>query len=80
MNTLLIWIFGIIIGLISIFIFGVFDILLHSLLRFLHRRHQRLLLQQRPSRIFLVRHGESQANIDMSKLISFQKEFLLFFD
>jgi hypothetical protein len=78
MSTLLIWIFGIIIGLISILIFGVFDILLHSLLRFLYDRHKRLRRQQRPSRIFLVRHGESQANVDTSKLISFQKEFLLF--
>ena len=29
--------------------------------------HQKLRRDQRPSRIFLIRHGESEANVDTSK-------------
>ncbi len=69
MNTELFWLILVITGLISLFIFGFFDICLNALLRFLHHRHQRLRWAQRPSRIFLIRHGESQANLDTSKHI-----------
>ncbi|CAF0836839.1 unnamed protein product [Adineta steineri] len=64
MNTIFIWIFCIGLGLIGLFVFGFLDICLHILLNFAYNRHKKLRRQQRPSRIFLVRHGESQANAD----------------
>jgi hypothetical protein len=69
MNTVLIWLFLIGLGLISLFVIGFFDVCLHLLLRFSYSRHKRLRREQRPSRIFLVRHGESEANLDTSKII-----------
>jgi hypothetical protein len=69
MSNLVFWLLSIGVGLITFFIFGLFDICLHILLRFLYQRHKRLRLHQRPSRIFLIRHGESQANVDTSKII-----------
>jgi len=37
----------------------------------MYEEHQKLRREQRPSRIFLIRHGESQANVDTSKIIIF---------
>jgi hypothetical protein len=68
MNTFA-WLLLVGIGFISFFVFGLFDIFLHALLSYMYERHQRFRRQQRPSRIFLIRHGESQANIDTSKTI-----------
>jgi len=66
------WLLPIIIGLICILVVrGVFDACLHALLGFINRRQRELRLFQRPNRIFLIRHGESQANVDTSKIIFF---------
>lgn len=56
----------IIIGLAGLFFLGIFDACIDLLLHHIYVRHQRIRRHQRPSRIFLVRHGESQANIDTS--------------
>ena len=81
MNTVLIWLFLIGLGLINFFVFGFFDVCFHLLLRFSYSRHKRLRRQQRPSRIFLVRHGESQANVDTSRTISlFLKKLISFLE
>jgi hypothetical protein len=69
MNTILIWIILISIGLIGFFVLGLFDLCIHFLMDFFYHRHKRLRQNQRPSRIFLIRHGESQANVDTSKHI-----------
>lgn len=37
------------------------------LFRLAYNHHKKLRRELRPSRIFLVRHGESQANLDTSK-------------
>lgn len=66
MATLAIWILGILAGLVVLFVAGLFDIGLAFLLRFLYHRHKQLRRNQRPSRIFLIRHGESEANVDTS--------------
>ncbi|CAF1187710.1 unnamed protein product [Rotaria sordida] len=64
MNTILIWLFLIGLGLVCLFIFGIFNTCLDFFLSYFYTRHKVLRRRQRPSRIFLVRHGESQANID----------------
>ncbi|CAF2969025.1 unnamed protein product [Rotaria sp. Silwood2] len=66
MNTTLTWLFLIVVGLVGLFLSGILDACLDFILSFLYTRHQRLRRCQRPGRIFLVRHGESQANIDLS--------------
>lgn len=66
MNTLVVWILGIIVALTVIFITGLYDTGLNYLLRYLFHRHKRLRRHQRPSRVFLIRHGQSQANVDTS--------------
>ena len=43
---------------------------LDKLVAYLHRRNRRLRRKQRPSRIFLIRHGQSQANVDTSNKTS----------
>jgi hypothetical protein len=59
----------ILLGLASVVFFftGWFDIGINTLLHLTYHRHQKIRRNQRPSRIFLIRHGESQANVDMSK-------------
>jgi hypothetical protein len=44
-----------------------FGIAFNAFIRLFHERHKKIRLEQRPSRIFLIRHGESQANVDTSK-------------
>jgi broad specificity phosphatase PhoE len=56
-------------GLASlVFMFtGWFDACVNALLCIVYRRHKQIRFNQRPLRIFLIRHGESEANIDKSK-------------
>jgi len=81
MDASLIWLFLMGVGLISFFVLGWFNICVRILLRFAYEELQKLRREQRPSRIFLIRHGESQANVDTSKIIIFEKliSFCLFF-
>jgi hypothetical protein len=59
----------ILIGLVSVLFFftGWLSIGVDLLLRLAHSRHQKIRRDRRPGRIFLIRHGESQANVDPSK-------------
>lgn len=75
MIVCLYWLLGVIIGLITFVIFGGFDATIHTFLGFINRRQRQLRRFQRPHRICLIRHGESQANVDTSKI--FLKTFLL---
>lgn len=70
MNILLYlyWLTPIAIGLICFYIYGVHDACIHSFLTYISHHQRRLRRFQRPSRIFLIRHGESQANVDTSKI------------
>ena len=74
MNTVLVWIGLLALGVVAFVALGLFDICLHRLLRFFHYRYKRLRRHQRPSRIFLIRHGESQANVDTSIIKSISTE------
>ncbi|CAF3849956.1 unnamed protein product, partial [Rotaria sp. Silwood1] len=65
MNKSLTWLFLISTSLICSYFFGIFDTGLDFLLSYLYIRHKTLRRRQRPARIFLVRHGESQANVDL---------------
>ncbi len=51
------------------FISGWLSFSVKALFRLAHEYHQQIRRDQRPSRIFLIRHGESQANVDTSKII-----------
>lgn len=55
-------------AVIALFVSGVLQRYWHSALRFFHHEHQKYRRHQRPSRVFLIRHGQSQANVDTSKL------------
>ncbi len=63
----------ILVGLSTIILFftGWLSIGINALFRFIHSYHQKIRRDQRPSRIFLIRHGESQANVDTSKYFCF---------
>ncbi|CAF3312180.1 unnamed protein product [Rotaria socialis] len=64
MIILLTWILLIGLGSICLYFFGIFDACLDFLVNYLFNRQKTIRFRQRPSRIFLVRHGESQANVD----------------
>jgi hypothetical protein len=78
MNILLYlyWLIPIAIGFICFYIYGFHNALLHSFLTYMSRQQRRLRRFQRPSRIFLIRHGESEANVDTSK-INFKTNLML---
>jgi len=51
----------------AVFFFtGWLGICINTLFQLVHKHHQKLRRDQRPSRIFLIRHGESQANVDLT--------------
>ncbi|CAF0936897.1 unnamed protein product [Adineta steineri] len=54
------------IGIVSLILFftGCIDAGINFLIRRAYERHKQTRWNQRPSRIFLVRHGESEANVD----------------
>jgi hypothetical protein len=54
-------------GSVVFFFTGLFDVCINALIRIVNSRHRKLRWEQRPGRIFLIRHGESEANIDKSK-------------
>ena len=58
---------GLGLGSAAFFFTGLFGICINALIRLGHNRHKRIRQEQRPGRIFLIRHGESQANVDPSK-------------
>ena len=55
-----------VLAVVGIFVFVFFNTILDSLLNYVYVRYKTVRRNQRPSRIFLVRHGESQANVDTS--------------
>ena len=57
------------VSLVVLFFTGWLTIGIDVLFVLAHRYHQKLRRSRRPKRIFLIRHGESQANIDPSKHI-----------
>ncbi|UJR14551.1 hypothetical protein I4U23_001548 [Adineta vaga] len=64
MHIILFWIICIAVGLFGFVFTGLYDSCCYLIIEHFHQRKTRLRRIQRPSRIFLVRHGESQANID----------------
>ncbi|CAF1391269.1 unnamed protein product [Adineta steineri] len=56
----------IILGLTSLILFftGYMSTGIRYLMRLAHQQHKLVRMSQRPKRIFLIRHGESQANVD----------------
>jgi hypothetical protein len=71
MDTSIIILILICIGLVSLYISGFFNVFFHTLLQVSYERHKKLRRNQRPTRVFLVRHGQSQANVDTSKIAFF---------
>ncbi len=59
----------ILLGFASVVIFftGLFGTIFNILIRLMYNHHKKIRLEQRPGRIFLIRHGESQANVDKSE-------------
>ncbi len=59
----------VLLGLSSIVFYftGWLDVGIKYIFRLVRHRDRKIRLEQRPSRIFLIRHGESQANVDKSK-------------
>ena len=57
------------IAVVSVILFftGGLYVIIDPFLKLAYTRHQEIRRQQRPKRIFLIRHGESQANVDTSK-------------
>ena len=55
-----------VLSLVVLFFTGWLTIGIDLLFVLAHRYHQKLRRNRRPGRIFLIRHGESQANIDPS--------------
>ena len=64
----------VLLGLTAVVLFftGWLSIGINALFDLVYKHHQKIRLNQRPSRIFLIRHGESQANVDPSKYSSFE--------
>ncbi|CAF0872108.1 unnamed protein product [Adineta ricciae] len=54
------------IAIVSVVLFftGGLYVIIDPLLKLAYTRHQEIRRNQRPKRIFLIRHGESQANVD----------------
>ncbi|CAF1422699.1 unnamed protein product, partial [Adineta steineri] len=54
------------VGIVSLILFftGCIDVGINFLIHRAYERHKQTRWNQRPSRIFLVRHGESEANVD----------------
>ena len=66
MLTVFIWIICIALGAVGFVTFGCYDVCVNYMMEYFHQRYRKLRSLQRPSRIFLVRHGQSQANVDTS--------------
>jgi broad specificity phosphatase PhoE len=69
------------VGLASVIFFftGWLDIAIDTLISLAYSRHQKICRSKRPPRIFLIRHGQSQANIDHSKPFLFQYNLFYIF-
>ena len=52
---------------VVLFFTGGLYAIIDPFLKLAYTRHQEIRRKQRPKRIFLIRHGESQANVDTSK-------------
>jgi hypothetical protein len=54
-------------GAVVFYFTGWFTAGINALFLLAYKHHKKVRRAQRPSRIFLIRHGESQANIDTSE-------------
>ncbi len=62
-----------------LFFTGWLTIGISTLFDLIYSYHQKFRRNQRPSRIFLIRHGESQTKVDPSKYsLKFSKKYILF--
>lgn len=73
-NSVLFWLILLLAVIAGLFLTGAFRFCLHASLRFFHHEHKKFRRHQRPYRIFLIRHGQSQANVDTSKRIAFSRQ------
>jgi len=69
MATLIITLISLALAAVVLFFTGWLRVGVNALFDLAYRYHQKLRREKRPPRIFLIRHGESQANIDSSKLL-----------
>jgi hypothetical protein len=67
MTALVVGIILLVLSSIVLFFTGWLTIGINSIFYLAYDYHKKLRRDQRPSRIFLIRHGESQANVDKSK-------------
>jgi hypothetical protein len=67
MTALVVSIILLVLSSIVLFFTGWLTIGINTLFGLVYSYHQKLRRNQRPSRIFLIRHGETQANADPSK-------------
>jgi hypothetical protein len=67
MSTLVLTLILLGLGSLLFFFTGLFGICIDALISLAYRRHKKIRRDGRPGRIFLIRHGESQANVDPSK-------------
>ncbi len=82
MYTLIVSIVLLGLSIIVLFFTGWLRLGINTLFRLVYSYHQKIRRDQRPSRIFLIRHGESQANVDKSKhslIITYRFNILFFF-
>ncbi len=68
MAALIITLISLALAAVVLFFTGWLRVGVNALFDIAYRYHQKLRRDKRPPRIFLIRHGESQANIDSSKL------------
>lgn len=66
MSIFLVSLVLLVLSLVVLFFTGWLTIGIDLFFLLAHRYHQKLRRNRRPRRIFLIRHGESQANVDPS--------------
>ena len=73
---------GLVVGLIGLVLVltGFLRLGIDTLFHLAYCYHKKLRRKQRPGRLFLIRHGESQANVDPSNKTSLQNFFLFIFN
>jgi len=81
-STMHVLIVSLVVGLIGLVLVltGFLRLGIDTLFHLAYCYHKKLRRKQRPGRLFLIRHGESQANVDPSNKTSFQNFFLFIFN
>jgi hypothetical protein len=78
MIALLITLISLALAAVGLFFTGWLHAGVYALFDLAYRYHKKVRRSKRPARIFLIRHGESQANIDGSKYIYVFIQYNLF--